>query len=147
MFTLAPVAPDDLPWLFELHKAALKEYVEQIWGWDEAWQRDYFFKTLNLADSRLILLGEERIGRLTVEEKPDHIFLAYIALLPAHQGKGIGTEVIRSVMAEAKEKGKPVILSVLKPNPAKALYERLGFIITTSDNVRTELSYGQPFKR
>ena len=141
MFTLVPVAKGDVPWLFELHKAALKEYVEQTWGWDEAWQRDYFFKTFNLADSRLILLGEERVGRLTVEEKPDHVFLAYIALLPAHQGRGVGTEVVRSVTAEAKEKGKPVMLSVLKPNPAKALYERLGFVITTSNDVRTGLSY------
>ncbi len=140
MFYLSPVTKEDLPWLFDLHKAALKEYVEQIWAWDEAWQQDYFYKKFN-QNSQLIMLDGKRVGRVTVEEKSDHIFLAYIALLPAYQNKGIGTEVISSVMKEASDKGKPLTLTVLCSNPAKALYERLGFVIVESDEVRHRLTY------
>ena len=88
------------------------------------------------------MLEHKRIGRLTVEDKTDHVFLAYIALLPACQNRGIGSEIIRSVMVEAKARGKPVMLTVLKPNPVKALYERLGFVVTESDDIRVKLSYG-----
>jgi ribosomal protein S18 acetylase RimI-like enzyme len=48
--------------------------------------------------------------------------------IDAHQNRGIGTEVIRSVIAEAKRTTDGAFdLSVLKVNPARRLYERLGF--------------------
>ncbi len=143
MFTLLPVTVDDLSWLFELHKAALKVYIEPIWGWDEAWQRDYFYGTFNLEDSYLIALTGKPIGRLTVTEESEHIFLAYIALLTAYQNRGIGSEVIRRVMEKARSKGKPLVLTVLRSNPVKALYERLGFTTTESGEIRSKLVYGQ----
>jgi ribosomal protein S18 acetylase RimI-like enzyme len=139
MVSLVPATADDILWLFELHKAALKGYIEQLWEWDEAWQYDYFTSTLNLADSRIIMLNSRPIGRVTVEEHPEHTFLAYIALLPDYQGRGIGTQVIYSVLEGAKG---PVNLSVLSPNPARALYERLGFIVTDQDEVRVMMRYG-----
>jgi ribosomal protein S18 acetylase RimI-like enzyme len=47
-----------------------------------------------------------------------------IELLPAWQGKGIGTAIIRTLLARRKD----VSLRVLTSNPrAAALYERLGF--------------------
>lgn len=139
MLALEPAHTDTIPWLFELHKAALKGYVEQLWEWDEAWQYDYFASTLNLAASRIITLNSASIGRLTVEDHPEHTFLTYIALLPEYQGRGIGTQVIQSVLAQANG---PVKLSVLTPNPARALYERLGFVITDQDAVRVMMQYG-----
>jgi ribosomal protein S18 acetylase RimI-like enzyme len=50
-----------------------------------------------------------------------------ICIVPEHQKRGIGTEVIRSVIAEAGAQKMPLYLSVLKVNPARRLYERLGF--------------------
>jgi ribosomal protein S18 acetylase RimI-like enzyme len=51
-------------------------------------------------------------------------------LRPALQGQGIGMLVIQQVLDEAKRSGKPVVLQVLKVNPARRLYERLGFSAT-----------------
>ncbi|MBW4512743.1 MAG: GNAT family N-acetyltransferase [Scytonematopsis contorta HA4267-MV1] len=48
-------------------------------------------------------------------------------LLPEYQCLGIGTQLIQSVISQAKSLNKPVVLHVLKINPAKSLYERLGF--------------------
>ena len=47
------------------------------------------------------------------------------------QRRGIGTEVIGRLIAEAGD--LPVTLSVAKINPAVRLYERLGFQITHED--------------
>jgi ribosomal protein S18 acetylase RimI-like enzyme len=139
MYALRPATTDDIPWLFALHKAALRRYIEPLWGWDEAWQHDYFTSTLNLADSRIITLAAKPIGRLTVEDRPTHTFLAYLALLPTHQRQGIGAGIIREVVAQAK---LPVRLSVLSTNPARALYERLGFRVIAQDAVRLTMQYG-----
>jgi RimJ/RimL family protein N-acetyltransferase len=46
------------------------------------------------------------------------------------QRQGIGTSVIQQVLDEARRSGKPVALQVLKVNPARRLYERLGFSVT-----------------
>ncbi len=60
--------------------------------------------------------------------------LAGLQLLPAHQGKGIGTRVIRDLMAEAASTGRTFGLSVEKDNPrAQALYERLGLVVVGED--------------
>ena len=56
------------------------------------------------------------------------IQLAENYLLPEHQGRGIGTHLIKTLLAEAAHQLKPVHLQVLKVNlRARQLYERLGF--------------------
>jgi ribosomal protein S18 acetylase RimI-like enzyme len=59
--------------------------------------------------------------------KGDHLFLATVALLPEHQGRGIGTDLVNMVLAEGRRHNLPVRLQVLKVNRARKLYERLGF--------------------
>ena len=81
-------------------------------------------------DSTTCVVGVDGtpVGRLRVVRPGDHLYLAGIQILPAHQGKGIGSEAVRSVMAEAQSKGLPLQLEVEKENPhARRLYLRLGF--------------------
>jgi ribosomal protein S18 acetylase RimI-like enzyme len=74
------------------------------------------------------------VGRLRVVRNADLVELAGLQLLPAHQGKGIGTRVIRELMAEAAASGRAFGLSVEKDNPrAQALYERLGLVVVGED--------------
>jgi RimJ/RimL family protein N-acetyltransferase len=70
------------------------------------------------------------VGRLRVVRTGDLVELAGLQLLPAHQGRGIGTRIIRDLMAEAAATGRGFGLSVEKDNPrARALYERLGLVV------------------
>ena len=74
------------------------------------------------------------VGRLRVVRTADLVELAGLQLLPRHQGKGIGTRVVRRLMAEAAESGRAFGLSVEKDNPrAQALYERLGLVVVGED--------------
>ena len=52
------------------------------------------------------------------------------------QRKGIGTGVIEALLQQGRQKSKPVTLAVMKINPARALYERLGFRITHQDEYK-----------
>jgi hypothetical protein len=38
--TLRPATPADSEFCFQLHKAAMGEYITTIWGWNEQRQRD-----------------------------------------------------------------------------------------------------------
>jgi ribosomal protein S18 acetylase RimI-like enzyme len=50
-----------------------------------------------------------------------------IGVLPGLRGQGIGQKLLRSLIAEAEGRGLGLCLGVRTVNPARHLYERLGF--------------------
>jgi ribosomal protein S18 acetylase RimI-like enzyme len=69
----------------------------------------------------------EPIGRLYRWRVGTALRIIDIALVPECRGRGIGTALIRSLMAEASDGGADVTLYVERFNPAFRLYTRLGF--------------------
>lgn len=67
------------------------------------------------------------IGRLYVDRWAKEIRIMDISLLPEARGVGIGTQLLTELQAEAKAAGKSLTIHVEKFNPARHLYERLGF--------------------
>ena len=49
---------------------------------------------------------------------------------PERQGQGLGTQIIKDVLAAADRQGLAVELQVFSENPAARLYEKLGFGVT-----------------
>lgn len=130
-YQLRPSTDDDYDFLFNLHVATIKPYVEATWGWNDAVQADFFRQKFDPAKRQIILLEGKPAGVLSVEEQENEIFLALIEILPEYQGRGLGTAVIENVIHSAGQHGRPVTLRVLKANhPARRLYHRLGFTIT-----------------
>jgi len=74
---------------------------------------------------QIITLDGVAIGGLKIDASGSPLRLLQVHLLPEHQRKGYGTRIVRAVIAQAQD--RPVWLEVRKVNPAKALYERLGF--------------------
>lgn len=50
-----------------------------------------------------------------------------VALLPEHRGRGLGTMLLKHLLAQARGRYPRVSLSVSPNNPALRLYQRLGF--------------------
>ncbi len=119
----------DFSFLYGLHVATMKEYVEQTWGWDDYAQQKRYRETFNPGDTCIITLGGRDIGMLATQEREDDVLLALIEIDPEHQNRGIGRKIIVTLIADAAGRGKPLFLHVLRVNPAKALYERLGFSV------------------
>ncbi len=69
----------------------------------------------------------EAIGQLWVDISPGLISLLDISLLPRWRGLGVGSALLRDVLADARALQRPVQLNVELTNPARRLYERLGF--------------------
>ena len=119
---------EDFDFLYAMHIATMKDYVNQIWGWDDAFQESLFRERYTPAQIQVITFDSKDIGMISLEERTDDVFLRAIELLPTHQGQSIGARIIQQIIDDAASKQKPVSLSVLKVNPAKNLYERLGFL-------------------
>lgn len=130
--SLRVAGQEDLEFLFALLRAALGPYVEQTFGpWKDEEQRARFFESTVPATHQVIELGGRPIGCLDVRWLPDQVKLNRIFLLPAHQNRGIGTQLVREVLSKARSAGLPVRLRVFRVNhPARRFYERLAFVAT-----------------
>ncbi len=124
-----PAIQDDYGFLWRLHCATMKPYVEKTWGWDEQWQAQYFRDYFDPTTGEIIEGDGVPIGCISVERQKDRVFLSVIKIAPEYQSRGIGTKLIRALCDEADGRGVPVELQVLKVNPARRLYERLGFAV------------------
>ena len=68
------------------------------------------------------------VGRLSGARWQDAIRLVDIALLPPSRHAGLGTALLRDLLADAAVAHQPVRIPVEQCNPALRLYERLGFV-------------------
>ncbi len=66
-------------------------------------------------------------GRLLLDCQPDRWRIVDIAVLPAHRGKGLGTQAIAHCQSRCRNLQARLELQVNAANPARRLYERLGF--------------------
>ena len=146
--TLRDAASDDLEFLFSLLRVALGPYVVQTFGpWDDAEQRARFFAATDPAMHRIVEQDGRPVGCLAVRRLPDEVRLNRVLLLPEVQSRGIGTQLVREVLAQARAAGLPVRLRVFRVNPARRLYERLGFVVTaeTDTHFLMEHAVGRPW--
>jgi ribosomal protein S18 acetylase RimI-like enzyme len=136
-FTLRPATDADLDFLLRLYATTREDELAQVpWTPEQkaAFVRQQFeaqhtFWHQHYADTSwdLIVVGGEPVGRLYVARWPDDIRIVDIALMPEHRGGGLGTRLIRGLFAEADASGRKVSIHVEIFNPARRLYERLGF--------------------
>ena len=128
--TLRAAAPADSEPLYGIHERAMRGYVEVAYGpWDDVDQRERWRASFDVTTHQVIEADGATAGTLAVVHSADHVFLSLIEVDPDFQGGGIGTSLVRTVMAQAAAAAVPARLQVLKVNPARRLYERLGFVI------------------
>jgi ribosomal protein S18 acetylase RimI-like enzyme len=142
---LLPVAPGDEQFLYRVYASTRTEELASV-AWDEV-QKDAFLRAQFDAQDRwyrehysrasfdVVLVDGEPAGRLYLNRGDSEIRIVDIALLPEHRGKGVGSALLRDLLAEADARGKRVTIHVERMNPALRLYERLGFSVAEDKGV------------
>ncbi len=128
--TTRQVTEADYDFLSALRIEAMKGYIEEVYGWDEEFQQDYFRKSFKPEHKRIIQCGGIDMGMYYVVEEDDSYVIKRIEIFREYQNRGIGTKILRDLLKRAKQQKKAVRLRVFKINPAQRLYQRLGFQIT-----------------
>ena len=81
------------------------------------------------ASGWIVLSAEIPIGRIVIDWDTDNFsHCVDIALIPAEQGKGIGTHLLKAWTNECSLLQRDASLHVLATSPALVLYQRLGFV-------------------
>jgi ribosomal protein S18 acetylase RimI-like enzyme len=136
--TFRPITPDDMELLLRIYRSTREEELSMVLDWTEemkagfvrqqfeaqhAWYQEHY----QGAQFDVILVDGAPAGRLYVHRRAREIRLVDITLLPEFRTGGIGTSLLRDLLAEGEAAGKPVTIHVEVFNPAMRLYERLGF--------------------
>jgi GNAT superfamily N-acetyltransferase len=102
--------------------------IEDLFGWrgDDV-ELSKFEESYDAGNTSIIVVDGEDAGWMTVQ-RDEHIELDALYLKPSMQGRGLGTSLVQGLISEAEANGKPLRLSTAKINPARRLYERLGFV-------------------
>ena len=108
-----------VPWTDEQKAAFLAQQFEA--------QDAHYRKHHGDATFDVIEVDGEPAGRLYVHRGPREIRIVDIALTPPYRGRGLGTGLLRALIAEAEESRRALSIHVEVHNPARRLYERLGF--------------------
>ena len=128
--TLRQAVPEDSELAYSTRKAAFREYVEQVRGWNEEKERQIHEGRFLPQNFRIIDLAGVDVGYMATVVEPGCLKLNQLFILPEYQGRGIGGECMARLLEEARAIGLPVRLRALKVNVrAIAFYERLGFAI------------------
>ena len=130
--TRRSAAESDKPFVWEANRRAYGDVVIRQFGqWDEDIQESDFNEKWEDADFEVVELAGERVGAIWTTDEGEYLRLREVFLLPDYQGKGIGTQLVKQELARARRQNKPLRLRVLRENRARALYERLGFAVSS----------------
>jgi GNAT superfamily N-acetyltransferase len=137
--TLRPVTSSDDEFLLSVYTSTRAEELAQV-TWEPGqmetfvrWQFDLQRKEYDTRypDARygVILVNDQAAGRIWIGEDDTQIRLLDIGLLEEFQNRGVGTILVKQLIAEAAAKNKPLRHTVfVLNNNAHRFYERLGFI-------------------
>lgn len=143
--TLRPATPEDRPLLLRVYQESRAAELAPT-GWtaeqkavfcagqfarQDAHYRKYYPDCMFLVIER----DGAPIGRLYRERRADEIRVVDMALLESERGQGVGSRLLQAILDEAGAAGVPVRMHVERFNPARRLYERIGFRVEEAGEV------------
>ena len=150
LFALRPAEAGDDAFLRALHASTRQdlasvglppEQVQALLDLQHRARESSYRQQFPGAEDRLVVVEGSPVGRLLLAREPGRIRVVDIALLPEARGRGIGTAVLASVLEQGRAGGQAVALHVEAGNPARALYERLGFGVVAEQPPYQELEW------
>ncbi|MEW6982233.1 GNAT family N-acetyltransferase [Colwelliaceae bacterium 6471] len=142
--TLRKYTLDDMPFMQELY-ASTRESELAITNFSEQEKMNFVAQQFSAQISHytqhyctdcfdIIELDGMPIGRLFVDHWDKEIRIVDIALTAEYRNKGLGTYLFNLLFEQASACKKSITIHVEHNNPAKSLYERLGFTLKTQTN-------------
>lgn len=132
---LRDAATADIEPLAELRAAVMRPDLERLGRYDEHRVRQRLRDAFRAEHTSVIVVDGELAGCVALRPAEDRQWLEHFYLDPRHQGRGLGSAVLRTLLARTDARGVAVGLNVLQGSPARRLYERHGFVMESQDPV------------
>lgn len=126
---LTPAGEEDFEALLALRMAAMRESLTRLGHFDPQRARERLSRGFNPRHTRHILRDGDLVGFVVVIPRQHDWLLDHLYIHPSAQGEGIGSWVMRQVLAEADVHEMPMSVSALRHTDATRFYLRHGFIL------------------
>jgi ribosomal protein S18 acetylase RimI-like enzyme len=154
VLSLRPIQPEDDEFLCRVYASTRAEELAVV-DWSEAQkaeflrmqfaaQHRYYQENYTASRFDVVLVDGEPAGRLYVARWPEEMRIIDVALLPAFRGRGIGSVLLVRLCEEAAGKRLPLRIHVEKGNPARSLYDRMGFRVIADRGVYDFMEWSPP---
>jgi GNAT superfamily N-acetyltransferase len=130
---LRTASSEDFAFARDLYFEAMRGIIERLFGWDQTREERNFAGFFKVEEVRIIIADGQDVGWIQVQVEDRMINLGSFYVMPAMQGRGIGTKVLDILLKRAADQSKAMTLAVVKINPARYFYEKRGFRITHED--------------
>lgn len=134
-WTLRPAVVADIEVIAELRATVMRADLERLGRYDEHRVRQRLRDSFSTDHTSIITNDGEVMGCVTVRPAEGAQWLEHFYLAPRHQGRGLGSAVLRTVLRRAEAHGTTVRLNVLQGSAARRLYERHGFVVDSEDPI------------
>ena len=143
-FELRTAQDGDYDFAERLYLATMKPLLTRLDALDEPELIANFKRLYQPCDVKIIVVEGVDAGWLQISESEREICLYQIHIEPGYRARGIGTELMQDLLAHGRIREKPISLYVVRNNPAKALYERLGFKVVEEDETKVQMRWEVP---
>lgn len=137
-YTLRPVQEEDETLLLEIYSSTRADELRLV-PWDAAQvhaflqmqfsaQQNHYRAYFPNATHEIILAEGQPVGRLYVDRRESEIRILDITLLPQARRRGIGTQILLSLLKEAEKTRQSCSIYVESFNRSLGLFQRLGFV-------------------
>lgn len=110
---LRAATPEDFDMALKLYLVTMKPITAELMTWDEAKQSTSLAAQRNVEEVQIIVSDDRSVGWMQAAETPSQIFLQQLFVSPEYQRRGIGSEVLQTLLKRWQATGKPVVLNVL----------------------------------
>ncbi|MEU9115416.1 GNAT family N-acetyltransferase [Streptomyces sp. NPDC048483] len=134
-WVLRSAAAADIETIAELRATVMRADLERLGRYDEHRVRQRLRDSFSRQHTSIIMIDRALAGCVTLRPADGRQWLEHFYLAPHHQGRGLGSAVLRTVLGRTDARGMTVGLNVLQGSAARRLYERHGFVVAAQDPI------------
>ena len=130
--------------LLALRIEVMREHLERVFRYKPSRARRIFREHFDEPGMRLILVGEEIVGCVGFRRETDCVKIDSFYLARRLHNSGLGTTILKVLLAEADALKLPIRLEVLTGSKADRFYLRHGFVKIKEDAIDGEYERPAP---
>ena len=102
---LRKARPVDYGFARQLYALTMRDLIEQAFGWDEYRQDMSFASQYVQGEARIVAVNGRDVGWIQTRIDGSTLNLLQLYIAPAWQNRGIGSMVLKRLLAQARRRG------------------------------------------
>ena len=123
--TIRKAILQDYQFCYRIAKRNMSYYIEKYWNKQIS---EIYRQAFDYNNTWIVIYDKKRVAYFRIKTEPKFLYFEDMQVSGLMRGKGVGTCLMKLIEKKAFQKNiNKIQLTVFKSNPAKKLYQRLGY--------------------